>query len=142
MNLRTAIVAVLALYLVSNAVAAPSTVAASAAHGVRTLTTTARQLLIDVPKPNREIGDTEAFAAFKSRRRCLVNACKRLVAEEQVPTAGQLRKLREAITAMHGAGSAAAMYRTGSVENAAFAANLAMAQGYLDCALLMVGDVK
>ena len=112
----------------------------AAQKSVRALTATARQLVIEIPRPTEEVAGEPAFENFVSKRRLVINSMRKVLINKGVPTKRQLKKLRRWLTKLHAIGAQAGMYRLGTVEDAVYSGSIATAQSCLDTALQMVQD--
>ncbi len=130
------------IVLLSPALVKASAIQRAAAKSVRALTATARQLVIEIPRPTENVQGEAAFENFISKRRLVINSMKKVLLKKNVPTARQLKKLRRWLTKLHAIGSQAGMYRLGTVEDAVYSGSIATAQSCLDTALQMVHDAK
>ena len=104
-------------------------------EAIRLQVATARGAISDIPIPNSS--NVDGLMLFQMKRDKLVARFDKAIELDRVPQLKELKRLHIAVEKLFAIGSNAQIFPLGSKESAAFARKAAMAQAYVDCAILI-----
>ena len=109
-------------------------------EAIRLQVATARGAISDMPIPNSS--NVDGLMLFQMKRDKLVARFDKAIKLEQVPQLKELKRLHIAVEKLFAIGSNARIFPLASKASAAFARKAAMAQAYVDCAILLSATKK
>ena len=116
-------------------------------RAVQMLLLTVRKAIDCLPLPEitqfikeRKLEDLEDLERLNKSRLALYEEITTIIRSDELPSEQKLRELRTWISKIHSFGTKLHLFSRGTAKDARFSTILALAQGYLDCALLVVSE--
>jgi len=152
MNLKSIItVAALVTVFTTNVFAAKTNVIATAPPStgrtikasIRTLTATAWCLINELPPAIISESQKDSNSTlFENKKIKILSAIKSTISSKKVPDLEKLKKIREWILKLHSLAMKTNVYEDNSMDLVLFTGNMSVAEGYIDCALLMAKNIQ